>query len=321
MTTNTVTIDPIRAGGHDHGEPVENTVFGFWIYILSDCILFAVLFATFGVLSHSYAGGPTGRELFDLPYAFAETMFLLVSSVAYGFGMLAMYKGDSRRLLGWLLITFVLGLGFVGMEVNEFSRMFRRVRPGPQWLSLGIFHTGRHPRRPCNPRTVRYPGNDGSSDTEGTDHPGSVAVDAVEPVLALSRYCLDWGFQHRLSDGSHVMEQPTIDTAAGASHGSRKSYVTGFILAVVLTLIPFALVISGAGSHEVAFIGVVAAAIAQILVHLHFFLHLDTSSAQRWNLNAILFTAVIMAIIMVGTLWIMSHLSAEVGGPIPPPAM
>jgi cytochrome o ubiquinol oxidase subunit 3 len=121
---NTGIIDSIPVPKeHDHADAVGTAAFGFWIYIMSDCVLFAALFATFAVLGHNYAGGPTGKELFDLPYTFAETMFLLFSSVTYGFAMLAMHKYSKRQVIGWLVITFLLGLGFIVMELNEFHQM------------------------------------------------------------------------------------------------------------------------------------------------------------------------------------------------------
>ena len=94
--------------------------FGFWIYLMSDLIIFATLFATFIVLRNNFAGGPTGRELFDLKYTLGETMFLLFSTVAYGMVMLAVHAGKKNRALIALVVTFLLGLGFVIMEIHEF---------------------------------------------------------------------------------------------------------------------------------------------------------------------------------------------------------
>ena len=122
MTAQVLTHPSVHTdhGGHD---AVSNATFGFWLYIMTDCILFASVFATFAVLSQNYAGGPTGKDLFDLPYVFVETMFLLFSSVTYGFAVLAMNRGARRAVVAWLCITFLLGLGFIGMEVSEFTRM------------------------------------------------------------------------------------------------------------------------------------------------------------------------------------------------------
>ena len=107
------------------------------------------------------------------------------------------------------------------------------------------------------------------------------------------------------------MKQSHIDSTTGAGRGSLKSYGTGFILAVVLTVIPFALAMSGAVSRSVAIGGICAAGVVQILVHLHYFLHLDTSSEERWNVMALLFTLVIMTIFVGGTLWVMYTLNSR----------
>jgi cytochrome o ubiquinol oxidase subunit III len=123
MTTGTSTIDAVAAGEFEHPDTIANQAFGFWLYIMSDLVLFATLFATYAVLSHNYAGGPTGKDLFHLPSVFGETMLLLLSSATYGLAMLAMPKGKKARVLIWLIVTFLLGLGFVSMEINEFHHM------------------------------------------------------------------------------------------------------------------------------------------------------------------------------------------------------
>ncbi|MCD9087472.1 cytochrome o ubiquinol oxidase subunit IV [Stenotrophomonas sp. SY1] len=98
--------------------------------------------------------------------------------------------------------------------------------------------------------------------------------------------------------------------AGGESHGSVKSYLIGFVLAAVLTIIPFWVVMSGGLSSSFATGAViVVAGILQLLVHLVFFLHLDRSSAQRWNVNAGLFTLVVIGIIVLGTLWVMWNMN------------
>ena len=107
------------------------------------------------------------------------------------------------------------------------------------------------------------------------------------------------------------MKQTHIDSTTGADQGSLKSYGTGFLLSIVLTAIPFALVMSGAVPRRVAIGGICAAGLVQILVHLHYFLHLDTSSEERWNVMALLFTLVIMAIFVGGTLWVMVTLNSR----------
>ena len=97
--------------------------FGFWLFLLSDIILFAALFATYSVLSGSTAGGPTAAELFDKKHVFLETMCLLASSVTCGFGSLAVQRTDARAMYVWMATTFVLGVCFLTMEGKEFAAM------------------------------------------------------------------------------------------------------------------------------------------------------------------------------------------------------
>jgi cytochrome o ubiquinol oxidase subunit III len=122
MTTDAHAIDA-HAGAHGHHDPAENQAVGFWLYILSDLILFSALFATFVVQMRAYAGGPTGKEIFDLGYVAVETLLLLLSSASYGLAMLAMQDGRRQQVLRWLAITFLLGAGFILMEVHEFRAL------------------------------------------------------------------------------------------------------------------------------------------------------------------------------------------------------
>ena len=108
------------------------------------------------------------------------------------------------------------------------------------------------------------------------------------------------------------MNQAPIDSI-GASKGSLKSYLTGFVLSLILTAIPFALVMNGTLSPAATLLGIFSAGIVQILVHLHYFLHLDTSSAARWNVLALMFTLVIMVLFVGGTIWIMHSLYYRMG--------
>lgn len=97
----------------------------------------------------------------------------------------------------------------------------------------------------------------------------------------------------------------------GASTGTSRSYLTGFVLAVLLTAIPFGLVMSGALPRSATVLVIFTAAVLQILVHLHYFLHLDTSSSQRWNMLAILVTVLIIVIMVGGSVWIMANLRSR----------
>ena len=120
----------VAAAGGNGDEPAtpdvyEQRAFGFWLYLMSDAIIFSLLFATYAVMARNNAGGPTANTLFSLPNAFTETMLLLFSSITFGLATLAMKSGEKERMLSWLLVTFLLGLGFVGLEIREFHGMVR----------------------------------------------------------------------------------------------------------------------------------------------------------------------------------------------------
>src|SRR5580692_7942732 len=97
--------------------------YGFWLFLLSDIVIFAALFAAYAVLSGEAAGGPTGAELFDKKHVLIETACLLASSVTCGFGSLAMQSADRTATCFWMAITFVLGIAFLSLEVSEFGHM------------------------------------------------------------------------------------------------------------------------------------------------------------------------------------------------------
>ena len=111
------------AAEFEHPDSVANKAFGFWIYLMSDLILFSAIFATFAVVGGNYAGGPTGKDLFHLPYVFGETMVLLLSSTICGLALLAMHNHRKGFVLIWLAGTFLLGVVFISMEINEFHHM------------------------------------------------------------------------------------------------------------------------------------------------------------------------------------------------------
>jgi cytochrome o ubiquinol oxidase subunit 3 len=118
---------------YDNGEhhPQQGTLLGFWLYLMSDCLIFAVLFAVYAVLGRSYAAGPSGADLFQLPLVAANTALLLLSSITYGFAMIAMQARRQRGVLAWLAVTGLLGLGFLGIELWEFAHLIHE-GAGPQ---------------------------------------------------------------------------------------------------------------------------------------------------------------------------------------------
>jgi cytochrome o ubiquinol oxidase subunit III len=111
--------------------PQNGTLLGFWLYLMSDCLIFACLFAVYAVLGRNYAGGPTGADLFDLKLVALNTAMLLLSSITYGFAMIAMLKKNSRGVLGWLAVTGLFGAAFVGIELYEFHHLIHE-GAGPQ---------------------------------------------------------------------------------------------------------------------------------------------------------------------------------------------
>lgn len=123
MTPETPSLDAALFKTGEEEDVVANQALGFWLYLMSDLVLFSAIFATYAVLGHNYAGGPTGRDIFHLPYAFGETMLLLFSSATYGMVMLKVHEGRRDQVLIWLGVTFLLGLGFITMEVREFHAL------------------------------------------------------------------------------------------------------------------------------------------------------------------------------------------------------
>lgn len=113
------------AAGHEHNAQDEKA-FGFWLYLMSDAIIFALLFMTYVIMVDKTAGGPDGKSLFDIPRVFGETMLLLASSITFGFASVALGAGSRTGILIWLVVTFLLGFSFVAMEISEFYGMIEQ---------------------------------------------------------------------------------------------------------------------------------------------------------------------------------------------------
>ncbi|GGG86873.1 cytochrome o ubiquinol oxidase subunit III [Paenibacillus radicis (ex Gao et al. 2016)] len=109
--------------GHDHHDHESIKVFGFWLFLITDVILFGTLFATFAVLRLSTDGGPTPDEMFKMPGVIAETFILLTSSFTSGIAVLQMHRGNKKGLIGWLAVTALLGASFIFLEVYEFIEL------------------------------------------------------------------------------------------------------------------------------------------------------------------------------------------------------
>lgn len=106
----------------DHeAEATDRVMFGFWVYLMTDLLMFAILFAVYAVLHGNTLGGETGRDLFSLPLALQETLLLLTSSFTCGIAMIAARQRKKAQTLLWFGITFMLGLAFLGLELYEFA--------------------------------------------------------------------------------------------------------------------------------------------------------------------------------------------------------
>ncbi len=120
---------------HHEIELYDKTLFGFWLYLMSDCILFATLFATYAVLHPNTYGGPHSRELFDLPYVLVETLILLTSSFTCGLGLLTARRQETWQTISLLGLTFLLGGAFLVLELREFAHL---VSEGNSWARSGF---------------------------------------------------------------------------------------------------------------------------------------------------------------------------------------
>src|SRR5262245_25860600 len=149
--TTIATIERAPAGvptelarGRGGGGPASKRIvvaYGFWIFILSDMVMFSALFAAYAVLRDNTAGGPTGAELFDLRKVFIETMCLLLSSYTCGLGALSAERRQPARFLIFALLTFVLGAAFLYIEVTEFAGMVAKGAGPSRSAFLSAFFT------------------------------------------------------------------------------------------------------------------------------------------------------------------------------------
>ncbi|MDN0077374.1 cytochrome o ubiquinol oxidase subunit III [Crenobacter sp. SG2303] len=125
------TTEPLQFHVAEEPHPPNGTLLGFWLYLMSDCLVFACLFAAYGVLGREYAGGPTGAQVLELPTVALNTTLLLLSSITYGFAVLEMQRNHQRPMMLWLTVTGLLGAGFVALELTEFAHLIEAGN-GPQ---------------------------------------------------------------------------------------------------------------------------------------------------------------------------------------------
>ncbi|NRP20356.1 Cytochrome bo(3) ubiquinol oxidase subunit 3 [Ensifer adhaerens] len=140
MTNATQTEAPQFYLEEEH-HPEGSTMLGFWIYLMSDCLIFAVLFATHGVLGRNYAAGPSPADLFDLSLVAINTAMLLLSSITYGFAMLQMERNAKMETIFWLGVTAVFGLAFLSLELYEFYHLIQEGAGPTRSAFLSSFFT------------------------------------------------------------------------------------------------------------------------------------------------------------------------------------
>lgn len=125
---------------HEEKKSLASREFGFWVYLMTDAVIFALLFASYVVLSKNSAAGPTSKDLFDLGHTAGETALLLLSSLTFGLATIAMTSDRAGRVVQWLFVTLILGLGFLAMEMLEFHGMIAQgAGPGTSGFLSAFF--------------------------------------------------------------------------------------------------------------------------------------------------------------------------------------
>lgn len=143
---NVITPTTAQELAHEEHHHESPTPIGFWIYLMSDCIIFGCLFATYAVLGNNFAGGPGPKDLFEPGFVAWETALLLLSSVTFGLGMLRATANDLTGTIRWLIVTGLLGAGFIAMEIYEFQHLIH-IGAGPDrsgFLSAFFALVGTH---------------------------------------------------------------------------------------------------------------------------------------------------------------------------------
>jgi cytochrome o ubiquinol oxidase subunit 3 len=139
--TSDYDVDTFHLDEEPHHAEGSSTMLGFWLYLMSDCLIFAMLFATYGVLGTSYAGGPGPKQLFELPLVAVNTSMLLFSSITYGFAMLAMTNKKVGATQAWLAVTAAFGIAFISIELYEFANLIHEGATPQRSAFLSSFFT------------------------------------------------------------------------------------------------------------------------------------------------------------------------------------
>lgn len=138
---DTLELHPDTRLPDPHQDTYSKTVLGFWMYLMTDCLVFATLFCTYAVLHFETFGGPSSRDIFSLSTAFIETIILLFSTVTCGFAMLSALRGEKNHVLLWLSISFLLGASFIAMELHEFAHLIGEGHDWTRSAFLSAFFT------------------------------------------------------------------------------------------------------------------------------------------------------------------------------------
>ena len=133
---------------HDDGDHHHETgtMLGFWIYLMSDCLIFGILFAVYAVLGQNYAAGPAPVDLFELDKIAWATAWLLLSSITYGFAVITMHENNKNMMMFWLAVTGIFGAAFLYLSLEEFMHLWH-IGAGPgasAFLSSFWFLVGTH---------------------------------------------------------------------------------------------------------------------------------------------------------------------------------
>ena len=314
-------LDEFSAGQSGPAPKRIVTGYGFWIFLLSDMVMFSCFFAAYAVLSGQTAGGPSGAELFNLKNVAIETGCLLLSSFACGMASIAADERNKFWFQISMAVTGLLGLGFLVMEIREFSDLVARGAGPTRSAFLSAFFT--------------LVGCHGLHVTAGIlwlltmmaqvlrqgfprRHPAPLSL--LRAVLARARHHLGRGIFGRLSAREHGMSDrfttctiKPISRPAMRSDGSVRLHVIGYLvglgLAVLLTATSFFVAGTDLVWQPSIPIAIIVLAIAQMGVHIVFFLHITTGPDNTNNVMALAFGVLIVVLVVGGSLWIMANLN------------
>lgn len=304
--TDTAPRDPGLNFETDHyiAEPqAEVRSFGFWVFLMSDLILFGCCFATFLSMDNAMgiAGGPSGAQLFSLSSVAIQTACLLLGSFAFGLGAVALkYDPTPAATVRWLGVAMALGLAFLVFEIRDLAHIWDQggtpQRSG-YWSSFTLL-VGLH----------------------GAHVAGGIVWIAVMiaqllvqgPLPPIKSRLLRLGLYWHFLDIVWIGIFTVVFLRAGMSERAKDTrlYITGLLLAAVLTAVSFGAVMLGLPRGATIWV-ICLAALAQVVVQFRYFLHVDVSRQKREDLQLILFTTLILIMVVGGSVWILANQAAR----------